>query len=307
MYIIAEYLFIENFIINYAILQSTKIITRTKTTKGRIFITSTITALYPFALFFPSLSFLANFYMKIVISFIIVKLAYNSKSLILYIKQLSAFYVISFIFAGASIGIYYFTNNYYNVLFEPDYLGGRFPIKYIILGVVLGGIMIKNMVHYYQEKLSKEKELLSVTVHLNNEKSSFTALTDTGNSLIEPLSKLPVFVVEYEVINNLLPEFIRETFEENKEDDFTVLEKIMEALKEEIIIRIIPFKSVGSKNGILIGFKPDYITISNGDFIATHDDLLIGIFNGKLSADNQYNGLLNLRILNRGDLCVNEN
>ncbi|WP_158220085.1 sigma-E processing peptidase SpoIIGA [Tissierella sp. P1] len=307
MYIIAEYLFIENFIINYAILQSTKIITRTKTTKGRIFITSTITALYPFALFFPSLSFLANFYMKIVISFIIVKLAYNSKSLVLYIKQLSAFYVISFIFAGASIGFYYFTNNYYNVLFKPDYLGGRFPIKYIILGVVLGGIMIKNMVHYYQEKLSKEKELLSVTVHLNNEKSSFTALTDTGNSLIEPLSKLPVFVVEYEVINNLLPKFIRETFEENKEDDFTVVEKMMEALKEEITIRIIPFKSVGSKNGILIGFKPDYITISNGDFIATHDDLLIGVFNGRLSADNQYSGLLNLRILNRGDLCVNEN
>ncbi len=307
MYIIAEYLFIENFIINYAILHITKAVTRTKTTKGRIIITSTIAALYPFILFFPYLSFLTNFYMKIVISIIIVKLAYNSKSLALYIKQLSAFYVISFIFAGASIGTYYLTNNYYNVLFKPDYLLGKFPIKYIILGVVLGGIMIKSMVHYYQEKLSKEKELLNVTVHFNNKSSSFIALTDTGNSLVEPLSKIPVFVVEYMVIKDLLPELIRDIFEENKENDFTVIENTMDQLKEEIILRLIPFKSIGSKNGILIGFKPDYIRIREGDFETTYHKLLIGIFNDKLSVDNQYSGLLNLGILNRGDLCVNEN
>lgn len=307
MYIIAEYLFIENFIINYIILQITKIITRTKTTKRRILIIATITALYPFVLFFPFLSFLTNFYMKIIISFIIVKLAYNSNSLALYLKQLSAFYVISFIFAGASIGIYYFNNNYYNLLHEPDSLGGSFPLKYLILGVTLGEIMIKNMLHYYQEKLSREKELLNATVHFNNQKSSFTALTDTGNSLVEPLSKSPVFVVEYQVIRNLLPQLIREIFEDDKEDDYFILENTMEALKDEITIRLIPFKSIGLRNGVLIGFKPDYITISDGNFEATYDELLIGIFNDKLSVDNQYNGLLNQRILNRGDLCVKEN
>lgn len=307
MYIIAEYLFIENFIINYSILQCTRIITRTKAIKGRIFITAIITALYPFILFLPALSFLTNFYMKIIISLIIVKLAYNSNSLVLYLKQISAFYVISFIFAGASIGTYYFTNSYYNILFKPDYLAGNFPIKYIILGVALGGIMIKRVVYYYQEKLSKEKELLNVTIHLNNNKSSFTALTDTGNSLIEPLSKSPVFVVEYKVIKNILPQLIREIFENNREDDFIALEKTMEALKDEITIRLIPFKSIGSRNGVLIGFKPDYITIVDGNIEKTYDELLIGIFNDRLSSDNQYNGLLNQRILNRGDLCVNEN
>ncbi len=305
MYIIAEYLFIENFIINYVLLQSTRVITRTKARNGRIIIIAAITALYPFVIFFPSLSFLTSFYMKMIISFIIIKLAYNSTSLVLYLKQISTFYVVSFIFAGASIGVYYFTKDYYNLIFNLDYTRGRFPIKYVILGVVLGGIMIKDMVHYYQEKLSKEKELLNATVYLNNQSTSFIALTDTGNSLIEPLSKLPVFVVEYKVINNLLPQSIKEVFENNKEDDFVALEKAMESLKEEIVIRLIPFKSVGSKNGILIGFKPDYITISEGDIKTTYDDLLIGIFNDRLSVDDQYNGLLNLSVLNRGDLSVN--
>ena len=44
------------------------------------------------------LSFLTNFFENN-ISIVIVKLAYNSKSLSLYLKQLSAFYVISFVFA----------------------------------------------------------------------------------------------------------------------------------------------------------------------------------------------------------------
>ncbi|WP_353094053.1 sigma-E processing peptidase SpoIIGA [Tissierella praeacuta] len=307
MYIIAEYLFIENFIINYAILQSTKIVTRTKAKRSRIFITAAISALYPFALFFPSLSFLTKFYIKMLISIIIVKLAYNSKSMVLYIKQLSAFYVISFIFAGASIGFYYFNNNYHNILFNPDKTVGGFPVKYIILGVILGGIMIKNMVHYYQEKLSQEKELLEVTIYLNNKSSTFTALTDTGNSLIEPLSKLPVFVVEYSVLNDLLPEPIKQIFNCKKENDFIAIEKVIKELREELMIRFIPYKSIGSNNGMLIGFKPDYISILDNGFEKIHDELLIGIFNDKLSIDNKYSGLLNLSILNRGNLYANKN
>lgn len=306
MYIIAEYLFIENFIINYAILQSTKFITRTKAKKSRIFITATISALYPFVLFFPFLDFLTKFYMKIIISIIIIKLAYNSKSFVLYIKQLSAFYIISFIFAGASLGIYYFNNTHYNILFKHKTVGG-FPVKYIIMGIILSGIMIKNIFCYYQEKLSQEKELLEVTVYLNNESSSFVALTDTGNSLIEPLSKLPVFVVEYKVIDKLLPQPIRQIFDYKKENDFTAIENAMKELEEEIIIRFIPFKSVGSKHGMLIGFKPDYIKIIENGLEEIHDELLIGIVNDKLSIDNNYRGLLNLSILNRGNLNVNKN
>jgi len=244
--------------------------------------------------------------MKIIISIIIIKLAYNSKSFVLYIKQLSAFYIISFIFAGASLGIYYFNNTHYNILFKHKTVGG-FPIKYIIMGIILSGIMIKNILYYYQEKLSQEKELLEVTVYLNNESSSFVALTDTGNSLIEPLSKLPVFVVEYKVIDKLLPQPIRQIFDYKKENDFIAIENAMKELEEEIIIRFIPFKSVGSKHGMLIGFKPDYIKIIENGLEEIHDELLIGIVNDKLSIDNNYRGLLNLSILNRGNLNVNKN
>lgn len=306
MYIIVEYLFIENFIINYVILQITKIITRTKVRRSRIFITAAIAAFYPFVLFFPSIIFLTNFYMKIIISIIIIKLAYNSKSISLYLKQLSAFYIISFVFAGASIGTYYFTNSYNNILFKSNFKGG-FSIKYLLLGVLLGGIMIKNTLSYYQEKMTREQELLEVSVYLNNNKACFISLIDTGNSLIEPLSKLPVMVVEYKIIKNLLPLTLTQIFELQQENDFITLGKVIENLRDEIKIRLIPFKSIGSNEKFLIGFKPDYIKVFNGNSESMYYDVIIGIFNDRLCTDEQYNGLLNSEILNRGSLCVDEN
>lgn len=306
MYIIAEYLFIENFIINYLILEITKIITRTKVKRSRIFITAMIGAFYPFIMFFPSIMFLTSFYMKIIISIIIVKLAYNSKSLSLYSKQLSAFYIISFVFAGASVGSYYFIHSYNNILFKSNFKGG-FAIKYLLLGILLGGIMIKNLLSYYQKKITKEQELLNIIVYLNNNNTSLISLIDTGNSLIEPLTKTPVMVVEYKIIKNLLPLVLKQVFEDKKENDFIALGKVIENLKDELKIRLIPFKSVGSKGRFLVGFKPDHIEILDGNVKSIYYDVIIGIFNDNLCNDEQYNSLLNLEILNRGSLCVDEN
>ena len=245
--------------------------------------------------------------MKIIISLILVKLAYNSKNKKLYIKQVSAFYLMSFMFAGTSIGVYFFTNSYYNTLFNPSYVGGKFPIKYVMLGVALGGIILHKVVEYYQEKLAKEKELLETKVHLNNKYVKFISLTDTGNSLVEPLSKTPVFIVEYKVIEEILPKELREIFISKKEEDLFELEKLMDKLVDKIQIRFVPFKSIGSKGGILLGFKPEYITIYEDNRENIYKDVIIGIFNDNLSSDGQYRGLLNKDIFYRRDLIVSEN
>lgn len=304
MYIVAEYLYIENLIINYIILQITKSITKTKVSNKRMIIVSIVLAFYPFVIFFPSLSFLTNFYVKIIISAIAIKLVFDSKSKRLYFKQLFGFYIISFVFAGASIGIYFLDIDYNNYVFSDKKDLESFPIKYLIMGILLGGIMIKNIIHYYQKKILMERRLLDIHIQFKDKSISIITLIDTGNSLIEPLSKLPVYIVEYDIIKNLLPEALRKIFERNKESDYIVLEKVMNELKDNINIKLIPFKSIGLKSGILIGFKPDYIIVSHGLEENIYEGLIIGIYNGKLSDEEEYNGLLNLEILNKGELEI---
>lgn len=307
MYIIAEYLFLENFIINYLILKITKKVTRTKASRKRILFTGLLASLYSFTFFFRPTIFLTSFYMKIIISIIIVKLAYNPKNMELFIKQISSFYLVSFVFGGSTLGMYYFSTNYVDTIFnEIDYAVG-FPIKHLILGVSFGMIMITNVLNYYYEKLSREKLISEIEISLNGKSIRLQALLDTGNSLVDPLSNLPVLVVQFNQVKDLLPERMNKIFKEDQENDFRLLERVMEEIEGSMSIRLIPFNSVGNSNGILIGFIPDFIIIHNGNDEVIYEDLVIGIFKGKLSSDGQYTGLLNGEILNRGNLSVNEN
>ena len=69
--------------------------------------------------------------------------------------------------------------------------------------------------------------------------------------------------------------------------------------------KLIPFSSLGNENGILIGFKPDYIKIY-GEEEKIRTDVIIGIYDGKLTKSNKYTSLIGLNILKRSGK-TNEN
>jgi len=222
-------------------------------------------------------------------------------------KQLIGFFLVSFIYAGASIGVYYFFQSYSNSSSKLNGFSRNFSVRYLILGIVLAVILIKNIFEYYNEKVTREKELYEVTIYYYNKAISLVALLDTGNSLVEPLTKLPVFIVEYEVIKELIPNDLRHIYDNHEEGNLSKIQILLEDLKEETHIRIIPYKSIGTKNGFLIGFKPDYIELIKDSKTIINDNLIIAIFNGKLSTDDQFKGLLSLEILDRGKIYVEKN
>jgi len=72
----------------------------------------------------------------------------------------------------------------------------------------------------------------------------------------------------------------------------------MEEIGDEIKLRLIPFKSLGNENGILIGFKPDNITVYlENETKRLKEEIIVAIYNSKLAQDEQYNGLLHPEIL----------
>ncbi len=300
MYIFAEYLLIENAIINYIILYVAKSITRTKTTRLRMLLAAIVGSIYTLVFFFPSLQFMTKFSIKFCLSILIIILAFNPNRLNLFLKQLSAFYVVSFIFAGASIGIYFISNNTPNSIFKLNIKG--FPVKYLILGIFVATILIKNILKYYFVKVNKENYLTKVTVALNQKKAYFTALIDTGNSLKEPITKTPVIIAEFEALDYILPSNVIEMYMNNRDKDLEHMGKIMDEVKDKMVLRLIPYKSIGNTNGMIIGFKPDYVVISFKDGRKEiNKDIIIGIYNEKLSTDHQYNGLLHPEILGQGE------
>ncbi len=64
---------------------------------------------------------------------------------------------------------------------------------------------------------------------------------------------------------------------------------------------LIPYKSIGNENGILLGFKPDYVVMKNDEKIYVENSV-IGIYDESLSNNKIYSGIFGLEILKEGVL-----
>ncbi|MDR1703415.1 MAG: sigma-E processing peptidase SpoIIGA [Clostridiales bacterium] len=131
-----------------------------------------------------------------------------------------------------------------------------------------------------------------VTVGLMGKEASFTALVDTGHRCLEPISRWPVIAAEYGAVKALFPQKTAAFFDEERRYEEADLERAAQAFRDGELdsrMRIIPFRALGSKNGVLVGFRPDYYII-NGHKAR---EAVVGIYSGILSADGEYRALLN--------------
>ena len=223
--------------------------------------------------------------------------AFNPEKFNLFLKQISVFYFISFIFAGTTIGLYYILNSNI-VLSNISFHTSKELIRFLIIGIGLSTILIRYIFKYHRVKMNKENFLTRVTINLNNRRVNLVALIDTGNSLKEPITQKPVIIAEYKAVEPILPDKLKKLYRDNKEFDLNAIGKIMEEIGNEIKLRLIPYKSIGNENGILIGFKPDSVNVYLNDEIKKmKDDIIVAIYNNKLANDEQYNGLLHPEIL----------
>lgn len=299
MYIVLEYLLLENFIINFLILYINRILIRDNTKTIRLIIGSAIASLYSLIFFYPALEILANPISKILLSMVIIRISFNYSNLRVFLKELMGFYIISFIFAGATIGIFYSSGSLNSILnTKVDLLNG-FPVKYLVIGVVISIIMAKAVFQYFHLRSTRENYIAAVTISYNGQIIQLSALLDTGHSLRDPFTKKGILIIEYEKLREYLPEKTWNLLIANEENNYKEVEDLLNKLQKEISITIIPFKSIG-RSGMLFAFRPDSVTINYLNKETKREDLLIGIYSGSLSKEMGYSGLLNYELINGG-------
>ncbi len=300
LYIYAEYLILENIIINYIILYVTGRFTRTDTNKIRLSLASLIGALYTLVVFFPSLKFMVNVIVKLAISVLIIIVAYNPSRMYSFLKLFVTFYVVSFAFAGAALALFYFIDIEAFVQGGIFYIKslpiGKFPLKTLVVAVVLSSILLKFSWGYIQSIMSRDKAFIPISISLNNKVVELMALMDTGNSLKDPISDTPVIVAEFYAIKELLPKNVQNIFLKYSENNLEIITDIMSKATQDIKFRLIPFKSLGSENGMMLGFKPDNVILKDEDEKIL-SNIVVGIYNNTLSSDNKYMALLHPEIL----------
>ena len=112
-----DIIFLENLFMNYIILYATAIIIKAPIKLIRTFLSSTIGSIYAVVTYMSILQIYSNVFLKIMLSIAMVYVAFNSKNVKSFFKQLIIFYLTSFTFGGVAFALLYFISPQ-NILME---------------------------------------------------------------------------------------------------------------------------------------------------------------------------------------------
>ncbi len=295
MTIYLDLILLENIIMNYIIILATGMICKVNIKQIRALFSSMLGAIYAIITYVISIGIYTNQITKIIVSICMVYIAFNSANIKTLLKQLLIFYLTSFCFGGAA---YYLLYNISPELIKSinGIFVGTYPIKIAILGGILGFFIINISFKIIKRKLTKKDMLYNIDIFYKERKVSVKVILDTGNFLTDPITKIPVLIVESQKLKDIIPLKILNNIE-------NIVYNKFDEIDDEIKVRcsIIPFSSIGKNNGIIIGFKPDYIKIYTEDGEEIRKKVIVGIYNNKIAKNGLYSGLIGLNLLNEGD------
>ena len=287
-----DLILLENIIMNYIIILATGMICRVDIKQIRILFSSLLGAIYAILTYLIDLQIYTNQITKILISVCMVYIAFNPKKIKNMFKQLLIFYLTSFCFGGAAYYLLYSISPGLIKSINGIFVG-IYPLKIAILGAILGFFVINISFKIIKNKITKKDMLYDVEIYYKEQKCTIKAILDTGNLLTDPISNVPVIIVEGKKLKNIIPEVIL------KNIDIVMSDNAFKYIEDDLKRRfsIIPFSSIGKKNGIIIGFRPDYIKIYTEDGEEIRTKVIVGIYNENISKNGLYSGLIGLNLL----------
>ena len=295
MTIYVDVVLMENLIMNYIILLATGLVLKLKIKHIRLLFGSLLGAIYSIVTYTGILKIYSNFILKIILSIIIVYIAYNPQTVKKLSKELLFFYLISFVFGGAAFALIYIVKPQ-DILMKNGLFLGTYPLKTIILATIIAFFIIVTAFTIIRKKLTKKDIIYKIEVKINNKLIQAEALIDTGNMLKEPITNLPVVVIEHTLLYDCIPKEILNHLEDIIGGDF---EKIPEEIRNQYIsrLKLIPFSSLGKQNGMLIGIKPEYIKIIKDEQVEIKEDVIIAIYNRSFTKKGEYRALMGMEFV----------
>lgn len=295
MKIYLDIILFENLCMNYIILFATGIVMKRNIKHTKIIIASLIGSVYAIIIYLNITKLASNIIMKIILSIIMVWLSFAEPKFKILLRDVLMFYLISFVFGGCSFALIYFISPE-NVKINNGVLVGLYPIKVTLLAGVVAFIIIQIAFRITKNKLSTTDMMCVVEVEINNRKKRIKTLVDSGNMLKDPINGYPVIVVEENAIEDILPKELIKAVKSVQGGEISGLEN--EFISK---IRLIPFASLGKQNGMLVGIKVERIKIIFKEKEEYISNVIVGLYNNKMTKENNYNGLVGLDLLNVND------
>lgn len=295
MTIYLDVVIVENLIMDAIIIYATAIVLKVKIRHLRIIISSLIGAIYSVLSYISDLEIYNNLFLKIFLSIVMVYIAFSPQNIKTLMKQILIFYLTSFLFGGVAFALIYVIKPQ-EILMKNGLFLGMYPLKTVFLGAIVATAILITAFKVVKSNITKKDMMCNVSIELNNKTVNIKTMIDTGNMLKEPISGLPVIVVENTALYELIPKEILDNLDDILGGDF---QKIPDNIKSTYIAKLkwIPYSSLGKQNGMLVGIKADKVIVEKDDQIIEHNNVIIGIYNKSLTKRGEYRGLIGVELL----------
>ena len=280
---------------NSIILYATAIMLKIKPSIIRILISGAIGSLYAMIIYVTQFKIYESIITKIILSVIMVYIAFNPQNIKKMCKDLLLFYLVSFVFGGAAFALIYIIKPQ-NILMKNGLFLGTYTLKTVMLGAVVAFCIIIGAFAIIKNKISKKDMFCEIEILINQKKIKTKAMIDTGNMLKEPITNVPVIVVEHILLYSCMPKEILNNLKEIMGGDF---KNIPCDIQEKYItkLKLIPFSSLGKQNGMLIGIRPEYVKVITDEQEKINKNVIIGIYEKSLTKKGEYQALIGIELL----------
>lgn len=139
--------------------------------------------------------------------------------------------------------------------------------------ITIGFIVVEGVKAYlYAQKKERNQRLFDVKLKSEKDTVCVTALLDTGNGLVEPISQKPVCLIESALLEKLIDE-------------------------KTALFRVIPYRSVGCEQGVLYAVEVKELQITYAGKEIVRNDIFCAKVLHKLSTSDAYHMILHPAIL----------
>ena len=269
MVVYVDVLIFLNLFVNFFILQLTGRICRDGCKTGRVILGALGGALFSLYIFLPPSKAIIEILFRLVVSGVIVLIAFGFDSLKSFVRRIGVFFAASFLYAGFMLAIW--------ALLKPQNLAINNGIVYVnisptvLILATLSSYAILTLIRFLAKKHAAGGTRCEMTVSRGAQTVSCKALVDTGHSLTDSLTGNPVIIIEQSVAEALF-------------STLPTVESVTAGGAPECGFRMIPYTTVGGR-GLLEAFQPDAVTVKIDGTVQTVDRALIAISRERLGED----------------------
>lgn len=262
-----DVLLVLNYVINTLLILCTAKLTGRKPKRRRIVAAALFGSASALTIFLPFFGFAGGILTKLALAAAIVRIAFPRAGWRSYAKELFAFFAVSFFFSGVMLAVW--------MTFSPDgmlYYNGVVyfdisPFTLVVTTIAAYGAL--SLANRFARGGRVKAAVYRAEIAYRGKTAAVRGLVDTGNSLYEPFSDIPVMVCRVDDVGSLLPP--------GAADGIRRGEHLGPAFAEYgLPVRLIPYGSVGG-GGMIPAFRPERVTLTGEGGTYQVENVYVGI------------------------------